>query len=694
MFKKRLIKPVITYAIIAALSLSACGKRDKAADTTQTTGTMQLTGTDQGTEDAQNTEITQTTEEGQITGSTQNTEEGQITDLDQTAETTRAMGENEEKLPYTSGVLTFSAGSGVYADEFPLEIASTDPEYKEIWYTVDGSDPAVSETAVKYEEAVLIRDRKNDPNVVSAVSPDLFCSNYSNANKAEKTFECYIQAPADVDVDKCMTVRAVAKNSEGEVSEESNAVYFIGTMEEHIQGLAESCRASGQSLAVISLSMDYDDLFSSDKGIYVKGDVFKKSVEGYYRTANKADPEDGRKLPANYNQKGRDWEREAGITMLEVSGEGNVSIAFSQNCGVRIQGNYSRSDLQKGFRLYARKDYGQKNFEYPVFGEDYLNDEGKVMDKYKNLVLRAGGNAAMGPKFNDTFWQSFCGDMSVDTQKSRPCIVYLNGEYWGLYVLQEDYSDDYFEEHHGVDKDNVVLYKGDAEALKLGYKLDEGELPEGETEDYYFRELLDFFAAHSDLKEQQDYDEFIRLVDPQSVLEYFAVETWIDNKWDWPGKNWSMWKTTVSDGTDGYGDGRWRFVFYDLDFGGWSGKSDAGHNTIKEDNYKPEGLLDMDTDNPAVLCFAYLMTNEGFRKEFEDKLLTLTNTEFEQKAAVDNLDRFTKTYSPLYPQFFDRYKDPKIPSDPSWSIQSIRDFITARPDNIQKMIDYCEKTYK
>jgi hypothetical protein len=155
-----------------------------------------------------------------------------------------------------------------------------------------------------------------------------------------------------------------------------------------------------------------------------------------------------------------------------------------------------------------------------------------------------------------------------------------------------------------------------------------------------------------------------------------------------------MWKTTVSDGTDGYGDGRWRFVFYDLDFGGWSGKSDAGHNTIKEDNYKPEGLLDMDTDNPAVLCFAYLMTNEGFRKEFEDKLLTLTNTEFEQKAAVDNLDRFTKTYSPLYPQFFDRYKDPKIPSDPSWSIQSIREFIVARPDNIQKMIDYCEKTYK
>ena len=238
-----------------------------------------------------------------------------------------------------------------------------------------------------------------------------------------------------------------------------------------------------------------------------------------------------------------------------------------------------------------------------------------------------------------------------------------------------------------------MLYKGDAEALKLGYKLDEGELPEGEPEDYYFRELLDFFDTHSDLKDQESYDEFVRLVDPQSVLEYFAVETWIDNKWDWPGKNWSMWKSTEPDGTDGYGDGRWRFVFYDLDFGGWSGRSDAGHNTIKEDNYKPKGLLDMDTSNPAVLCFAYLMTNDGFRKEFEEKLLSLSENEFEQKVAVETLDKFMSIYSPLYPQFFDRYKDPAIPNDPSWSIKSIEDFLGARKDNIQKMIDFIEKIY-
>ena len=64
--------------------------------------------------------------------------------------------------------------------------------------------------------------------------------------------------------------------------------------------------------------------------------------------------------------------------------------------------------------------------------------------------------------------------MDCTIKASRPCVVYLNGEYWGLYVLEEDYSDNYFEDHYGVSNKDVIVYKGDADALKLGYKLDEG----------------------------------------------------------------------------------------------------------------------------------------------------------------------------------------------------------------------------
>ena len=437
--------------------------------------------------------------------------------------------------------------------------------------------------------------------------------------------------------------------------------------------------------------MNYDDLFDPEYGIYVKGDHFKNALEDFIKSGDFMENETARSLDANYKQKGRDWEREAYMTFMECTPEG-VTVPLSQKCGVRIQGNYSRSDLQKGLRLYARKDYGDNNFNYAVFGEDYLNDSGEVMDKFKTLTLRAGGNCALTSKFNDTYWQSLVTELDCETLTSRPCVVYINGEYWGLYVLQEDYSNDYFEDLHGVAKQDVVVYKGDAEALALGYKLDEGDIPQGESESYYFNDLLEFFDSHRDLSSKEDYDEFIKLVDPQSVMDYFAVQCWINNKWDWPGKNWSMWKTINTDPANEYADGRWRFMFYDIEFGGVSGAGDAFTNTIQSDNYKPNGLLDMNTNNPAVLCFAYLMTNEDFSNDFCNELTSLSDGVFERQAALDRLQEFTDIYSPLFDQFFKRYPgsgDTENAVNGGYaSAACIRDFVNKRAENIDQMIDY------
>ncbi len=599
----------------------------------------------------------------------------------------------EEETEVLPPSVQLSHGSGIYAEEFQLTL--TGLESGTVYYTLDGSDPAVSSTAIEYTAPVSITDRADAANVVSAVDPVLIAGSFNKPNKDRNGFVSELYAPEDEDVDKCTVIRTAVQLADGTFAGEASATYFIGTTEEHIAGLAESCAAAGGSLAVISISMNYDDLFGSESGIYVKGDIFDKALEEFLIEEKRVrDGETARSLDANYKQRGREWEREAAMVMFEFEENGATQV-LSQNCGVRIQGNYSRSDIQKGLRLYARKEYGDNNFRYAVFGEDYLNDDGDVMDKYKTLVLRAGGNCAFTAKFNDTYWQSLLHDSACETKQSRPCVVYLNGEYWGLYVLEEDYSNDFFEDVHGVNKDNVVVYKGDAETYAIGYKLDEGDIPEGENEDYYFSELIDFFNTHSDLKDQAAYEEFVKLVDPESVRDYFAVNVWINNKWDWPGKNWSMWKVTVTEDGNPYGDGRWRFCLYDIEFGGVSGGGDARTNTIKEDNYKPNGLLDMDTNNPAVLCFAYLMTNEGFRADFYDRLLGLSEGEFEKTAALEKLSEFEDIYGPLYEQFFTRYPET---GDADGALNGgyassacIRDFINNRSGNIQRMIDWCEK---
>lgn len=599
----------------------------------------------------------------------------------------------QEQIPTEPTEFAFSAESGFYPQEFQLTIGV--PSGAKVLYTTDGSDPATSTTATVYESPISVTDRKNDPNVVSAVDPVLISGNYNKPDSSRKGFVSTVSAPKDSAVDKCTVIRAIPQYADGSFGQEKSGVYFIGTPQEHLQGIAETCEAVGGTLAVISISMNYEDLFAPATGIYVKGDIFENSLLQYLQyNRHVKDGEIARSLDANYKQRGRAWEREATVTMFEFSADGAQAV-LTQKCGIRIQGNYSRSDLQKGLRLFAREEYGSKNFSYPVFGEDYVNDAGKVMDKFDTLVLRAGGNCAFTAKFNDAYWQSLVKDMACETKESRPCIVYLNGEYWGLYVLEEDYTDDYLEDLHGVNKDDVVIYKGDAETYDIGYKLDEGEIPAGAGEDYYFRQLLDFFDTHKDLSRQEDYDAFVQLVDPESVKDYFAVQCWINNKWDWPGKNWSMWKTVKTDGSNPYADGRWRFMFYDMEFGGVSGASDAYTNTIKEDNYKPKGLLDRDTNNPAVLCFVYLMTNEGFREGFYTRLKTLSHGNFGEQVLQTRLQEFKSIYTPLYNQFFQRYPGSGSAANAAnggyASIKCIRDFIGLRKDHIQQMIDYCEK---
>ena len=605
------------------------------------------------------------------------------------------VSEDGTEIKLNDSEVAFSSQSGIYSEAFKLELSCENA--KAVYYTTDGSDPRTSDTRIKYTEPVEIADRKNDENTISSVDPLLFTGSYSKYLYKKKAFETTVTAPENSAVDKCTVVRAAAEAEDGSYSQAFTGTFYIGSAEEHIQGLKESCEAMGTELAVISISMDQDDLFDSEKGIYVKGDIFDKAFEEYLESGEKIDGETARRLDANYKQKGRDWERSCPIDFFEF-GTDSAELTLSQDCGIRIQGNYSRSDLQKGFRLFARRDYGDNKFRYPVFGEELKSSSGKTIDSFKTLVLRAGGNCAFTAKFNDTYWQELVSSLDCTTKASRPCVVYLNGEYWGLYVLEEDYSDNYFEDHYGVVKENIAVYKGDAESLKLGYALDEGTLPEGETdESYFFNELNDFFKNHKDLTQQSDYEEFSKLVDIESARDYFLAEIWINNKWDWPGKNWSMWKTTETDSSNEYADGRWRFMFYDMEFGGVSGESDAYANTVKDDNYKPQGLLDKSTNNPAVLCYAYLMTNEDFRNDFNSRLLEMSEGVFEKDNAIKLLDSYTAAYEPLFDQFFDRYpgsgSTDNAVNGGYASVACIRDFLNKRGDNIQKITDWINEQY-
>lgn len=679
---RKLILLMLIIGLATSMLLYGCSNKKNPNNAQTNADTAETTTTDTTEEAATEDTATDTTED---------TTEDTAVDADEDV---------ANIAPNSQLTLSMSHASGVNENEFELEITCSDAT--EIYYTTDGSDPATSSTRMEYTTPIKIADRSNDENVISAVDPFLYDSANVDVNNAKDGFIYKLNStfPKEA-VDKCTVIRAVGFDKEGLYTKVATNTYFIGAMAKHIQGISESSAAANNSLAVISISINPEDMFDYKTGIYVKGATYDKALRELLNSGKGVNRDSSRGLDANYSQKGKEWERSIHMDLFESDGT-STTLALAQDCGIRIQGNFSRSDLQKGFRLFARSKYGNSTFEYPVFGDGLKNDADDTIDNFKVLTLRNGGNTAFTTKFSDTYWQSLLGDLDCDTQTSRPCVLYINGEYWGLYVLQEDYTQEYFETLHGVNKDDIVLYKGvgDSKEIEddLGYKLDLGRLPEGVTDEtHYYQDLLQFFQTHANLKDNADFDEFAKLVDVESARDYFAAQIWINNKWDWPGKNWSMWKTTSVDGNNPYADGKWRYVFYDVEFGGVMGTNDIYVNTIKDDGYEPQGLLDLGTENPAALVYAYLMTNESFRKDFATAILALKDNQFKKDEARAALDVFRDVYGPLYDQFYARYPGTGNTDNAIYggyaSYKCIYDFLESRETQIQPMLDYVDKFY-
>ena len=106
-------------------------------------------------------------------------------------------------------------------------------------------------------------------------------------------------------VDKATVVRAVAIGKNGEQSPVVSNTYFVGFAQK-----ADYYK----KYKVVSLMTDEGNLFDPEKGIYVTGKVYDDWKKG-----SDYDPEAHEwEIPANYSQKGRDWEREAEIRRYAV----------------------------------------------------------------------------------------------------------------------------------------------------------------------------------------------------------------------------------------------------------------------------------------------------------------------------------------------------------------------------------------
>lgn len=347
------------------------------------------------------------------------------------------------------------------------------------------------------------------------------------------------------------------------------------------------------TMPIISISTNPENLWDNEIGIYVLGDDYNSDFPY---------------MGANFWQ---DWERPAHFEIYEPDG----ITKYKSNAGLKIHGNWSRAFAQKSVALFARGEYGNKEFEYKLFPN-------RNFSKYNNFILRNSGQDWESTMMRDLMMQNLVEGIDLDLQAGRPCVVYLNGSYWGIHNIREKLNEDMLASHHNLNPDEINILENN------------GDIVEGTNERYL--DLMTFVNNNS-LITDNNYQFVKNNIQVDNYIDYMLSQIYFANV-DWPGNNIKYW-TTQSDTS------RWRWLIFDTDHGfGLYNANAASHNTL---------TFALATNGPnwpnppwSTLLFRKLVQNQSFKFDLLNRFADLANSILKKEKVLAKIDSLRNIYEP------------------------------------------------
>ena len=386
----------------------------------------------------------------------------------------------------------------------------------------------------------------------------------------------------------CTTPNASSEVYSGELSLSKNSViraaaFRDGYLSGDVATATYLFRSDGvnHALPVVTLVTDPDNLWNSKTGIYATGDQFDPDAASYADTLQSATYYQAKF--ATEEQVDTIWEKPAAFSLFDDNGK----QVFTQNVGIRIAGSFGRGRAQKGFNVIARKEYGKGSMEYPFF-------ENRPYTEYKAVVLRAGAQDQNRSKIRDELASGLLEgtDINILYQAYRPTVLYLNGEYWGVYFMKEK-RNRFFVAQHENTENNVDL------AIGKGFK----QRSYGDNSDWV--SLYEYATSH-DLSASDAYNYVAERMDVDSFRDYMIAEIYNGNTDTY---NFQYYRLK---------GGKWKFIFYDFCWGFQS----PGHETLAFRMGKTP------SDVCSAKLFAAMLQNKGWRDSFCRRFGELLNTAF------------------------------------------------------------------
>jgi gliding motility-associated-like protein len=364
----------------------------------------------------------------------------------------------------------------------------------------------------------------------------------------------------------------------------------------------------------------------------------------------------------------------SGSTLSDGSWSGNefTHIEFFTPNGTFIaeatgdsneHGNDSNAYPQRGFDYITRDALGYDNeIQFPVFSSS--NRQG-----YERLIFKAAANDnypnSGGAHIRDAYVHrlSEVGDLHLDERKVESCVVYINGEYWGVYDAREkvddiDYTKFYYDQPDGF-VDFMKTWGGTWNEYGTGT-------------DWY--DLVAFITGN-DMTDPANYDYVLTQYNHMSLIDYFILNGYIVST-DWLNWNTAWWR-----GRNPSGDARrWRYALWDNDasFGHYVNYTGVPSNQPTADPCQIDGMGDVGGQGHVPVLNA-LFDNEDFFADYIQRYATLSNSIFSCDRMIEVLDSMINVIEPEMQRHCDRWGG----TYGGWqnSVQELRDYILARCNN-------------
>lgn len=303
-----------------------------------------------------------------------------------------------------------------------------------------------------------------------------------------------------------------------------------------------------------------------------------------------------------YYNKRKYYEIPANISYFEDGSSFNI------DCGLKMKGWTSLENPKKSMGVSFRGCYGDDMLDYDIFGSD--------VTEFSSLSIRAGQDYPLAIIRNELF-QELCLEMgdNVPTQNSKYCILYLNGSYYGIYCLKEDFSKQYYASHNGVKKDDVTMLKS---PVALNSEV--------------YQEVFQF-CRDNDMSLDENYDHICSVLDIDNVVDWFLIEGYTANS----DVNGNMRYFKLNDG------GKWQIAFYDLD---WTFNYASNCFT---------NITDSNREVQVSQLINRLLTNARFREQLLSRYSELVSTTLSNEHVLAKIDELQALLEPEVPRERDQW---------------------------------------